>query len=87
MKNDDFPITKKYLIFDRYVTLDSDFIVKNKRKKEDIGTIGYFKKWKKYVFYPYSDTYFCSICLTEIKEFMEELNEKIKNNLQKIGLI
>lgn len=65
------------MAFLEFISQNSNtWIVMNKKTGDQLGTISYFSKWKKYCFYPYDETYFCSMCLREIVVFMEGLNAK-----------
>ncbi len=45
-----------------------------------MGTVHYFKPWKKYVIEPVSDYVFDENCLRDIADFLDQLNEKLKGN-------
>ena len=49
------------------------YIVENKHDEDGIGTIFFFKQWKKWVFEPLEDTIYDVVCLNEISKFMEKL--------------
>ena len=53
-----------------------DWAVVNEKKDFNLGIITYNWKWKKWCFEPDEDTFYCSLCLKEICEFMDTLNKK-----------
>ena len=51
------------------------------KKDDELGKIMWHHRWKKHVFEPYMDTYFDNKCLTQISEFLIELDKKYPNGL------
>jgi len=60
--------------------------VVNKYENNCIGNIGWFGRWRKYSFFPKSDTVFEEVCLREIANFCEkETQEHRKQRRNKHG--
>ena len=53
------------------------YIVENKKDEDGLGTIFFYKQWKKWVFEPMEGTVYDSICMFEIAEFMKSLPLKL----------
>ena len=47
-------------------------------KPEILRTIEWFGRWRKYAFFPFPNTVFETICLTDIINFINELMEERK---------
>lgn len=47
------------------------FYVYNKHDKDGLGSIAWFAKWKKYVYYPVANTCYEWHCLRDIANFLE----------------
>jgi hypothetical protein len=52
--------------------------VKNQYGHEDIGYIQWHAPWRKYSFFPISNTIFEEVCLREIAEFIERKTKEHK---------
>jgi hypothetical protein len=50
---------------------NDSWLVYNKHSKEMIGSIFYYKPWKKYVYEPQNDTVYDESCLADILQFMK----------------
>ena len=48
------------------------WVVQTKQDFKQLGIIKWHCGWRKYVFYPYSDTLFEQDCLRDIANFIEE---------------
>jgi len=47
--------------------------------KDILGVVKWFGKWRRYCFFPEGETVFSSGCLNDIVDFVNQLNEKHKN--------
>jgi len=56
------------------------FHVINKESLDLLGVIKWNGGWRKYAFYPNSDTYYEEDCLNNISEFLEELKTERRLN-------
>jgi len=66
------PKNKNYLKFEK---ADGNvYFVSNKRTNEYLGEISVHRPWKKYIFAPSDDTFFCQMCMSEITDFLNSLN-------------
>jgi len=57
---------------------ESVYDVKNKSGWK-LGKIFFKPEWKKHIFEPYQDTYFDTVCLKHISEFLIKLDAKYKD--------
>ena len=53
------------------------WFVIGKKRNEELGYIEVYPKWKRYCFFPSSDTIFSSICLDDISEFIKLLGDVV----------
>lgn len=58
------------------------YIVSNRKTRQDIGMIKWYNHWRRYVFFPYVDTIFDSSCLKEIVEFLDKLMNERKEQME-----
>ena len=75
----------KYLSFEKYTIpgrKTSLYDVKNKQTLEQLGTIYFYPAWRKFVFEPFADLIFDNSCLTDIIEFIKEVQAEWKENLK-----
>ena len=75
----------KYLVFDKYVTPGRkmpSYGVKNKQSLITLGAIYFYPAWRKYVFEAVNDTIFDASCLTDIVNFMQEIQTEWRNSLK-----
>ena len=61
------------------------FYIKSSRSDADLGSIAYYNRWRKYVFYPSNDIIFDTSCLKEIIEFIEKMNMELHQVQPKSG--
>lgn len=71
-------MAKTYLKFKKRENVE-EWMVLNK-KGQFLGDIAFHKSWKRFAFYPDTsiyerDIYLCSMCLREIVDFIEGINE------------
>lgn len=64
--------TKKYMV----LNISGELI---------IGSIRFYPQWRRYVFFPETDTLFDSKCMNEITRFLEDLMEDRKHKLKEKG--
>ena len=57
--------------------------VTNNENSAWLGWVKWYAPWRKYCFFPYKDTVFCSKCLSEIVSFMQEQMELRKGEKEK----
>ena len=50
--------------------------VVNTQKKQVLGTIGYYNRWKQFCFVPAANTIFSASCLGDLQEFIVQLIEQ-----------
>ncbi|MFX1588572.1 MAG: hypothetical protein ACFFC1_10480 [Promethearchaeota archaeon] len=72
---------KRFLIFERDLgEKEPVYHVINKRFGENLGTIYYDSKWRKFVFDTY-DSYYDALCLEQVVEFLKALDKRGYKNL------
>jgi len=72
-------LDNKYLYFNYMSTHENKFgfyfFVSHKKKDPTLGYLNYEKKWKRWAFGCCERSYFCSLCLQEIRNALEILNK------------
>ena len=71
----------KWLIFKRQHTPERKTGVWNvlSTRYDSLGEIKWFNRWRCYAFFPDEETIFNSVCLSDIKEFIDRLMKERKN--------
>ena len=59
---------------------ESVYDVLNKQGDE-LGKIMFYSKWKKHIFEPIEETYYDTICLKQISEFLIDLDKKYPDGM------
>ncbi len=76
----------KFLVFDKYTTPGRKtpmYAVKNKQSLITLGAIYFYPAWRKYVFEAVDSTIFDAGCLTDIVNFMQEIQAEWRASLKK----
>ena len=66
----------KYLLFDKHIVANRKtpiYEIKNKNTQDSLGFIYFNPAWRKYVFQSNPDTIFDTSCLTDIIDFIQEI--------------
>ena len=77
--------TTKWLTFVEIPTSGTTeaFYVMTKDRSTTLGEIRWFGRFRKYAFFPEANMVFDSVCLYDIKEWMDKLMEKWRDNRAK----
>lgn len=83
-------VDKQYLYFEILQYVDKktyNIFVCSIKSDELLGKIAWYGPWRKYVFYPESDTLFDPKCLAEITEMLNKLMEERKHDKKKCSFV
>ena len=69
----------KFVLVERKEKTDVYNVVTKDDGDIALGQIRWFGRWRKYSFFPYNDTVYESVCLTDIVKFIDELMQKRKD--------
>jgi len=75
----------KYLVFDKYIRPGKKmpmYEIKNKTTLDSLGVIYFYPAWRKYVFESNAEVIYDAGCLTDIINFMQEIQTEWRNSLK-----
>lgn len=75
----------KYLVFDKYIKQGRKtpiYEIKNKTTLDSLGVIYFYPAWRKYVFESNPQIIYDASCLTDIINFLQEIQTEWKEGLK-----
>lgn len=70
----------KFIEFQEFMGDPPEYVVISKEQKSALGSIFWFKKWRKYVYQPNENTIYEEICFRDLAAFLEEKTRAVKAN-------